>query len=56
LKEVRDLAEKVIKPRSREIEESDEFPIELAHRFFQEGYLQILIPKSFPMPMPLEVG
>jgi alkylation response protein AidB-like acyl-CoA dehydrogenase len=44
LKEVREVAEKVVKPRSREIEESDEFPIELAHRFFKEGYLQILIP------------
>jgi len=46
LKEVREVAEKVVKPRSREIEESDEFPVELAHRFFQEGYLQILIPKQ----------
>ena len=45
LKEVREVAEKVVKPRSREIEESDEFPVELAHRFFKEGYLQILIPK-----------
>jgi alkylation response protein AidB-like acyl-CoA dehydrogenase len=45
LKEVREVAEKVVKPRSREIEESDEFPVELAHRLFKEGYLQILIPK-----------
>lgn len=46
LKEVREIAEKVVKPRSREIEESDEFPIEIARRLFQEGYLQILIPKQ----------
>ena len=46
LREVRDVAEKVIKPRAREIEESDEFPHDMANRFFQEGYLQILIPKE----------
>jgi alkylation response protein AidB-like acyl-CoA dehydrogenase len=45
LKEVREIAEKVVKPRAKEIEESDEFPVDTANRFFEEGYLQILIPK-----------
>ncbi len=45
LREVREIAEKVVKPRAREIEESDEFPQDMANRFFKEGYLQILIPK-----------
>jgi alkylation response protein AidB-like acyl-CoA dehydrogenase len=45
LREVREIAEKVVKPRAREIEESDEFPLDMANRFFEEGYLQILIPK-----------
>jgi alkylation response protein AidB-like acyl-CoA dehydrogenase len=45
LREVREIAEKVVKPRAREIEESDEFPLDMANRFFKEGYLQILIPK-----------
>jgi alkylation response protein AidB-like acyl-CoA dehydrogenase len=45
LREVREIAEKVVKPRAKEIEESDEFPLDMAHRFFKEGYLQILIPK-----------
>jgi len=45
LKQVREIAEKVVKPRAREIEESDEFPADMANRFFQEGYLQILIPE-----------
>ncbi len=46
LREVREIAEKVVKPRAREIEESDEFPVDMANRFFMEGYLQILIPKQ----------
>lgn len=46
LREVREIAEKDIKPRSKEIEESDEFPFDMAKRFFKEGYLQILIPSS----------
>jgi len=45
LREVREIAEKVVKPRAKEIEESDEFPVDMANRFFKEGYLQILIPK-----------
>ncbi len=45
LREVKEIAEKVVKPRAKEIEESDEFPVDMANRFFQEGYLQILIPK-----------
>jgi alkylation response protein AidB-like acyl-CoA dehydrogenase len=45
LREVREIAERVVKPRAREIEESDEFPVDMANRFFKEGYLQILIPK-----------
>jgi alkylation response protein AidB-like acyl-CoA dehydrogenase len=45
LREVREIAEKVVKPRAKEIEESDEFPTDMANRFFKEGYLQILIPK-----------
>jgi alkylation response protein AidB-like acyl-CoA dehydrogenase len=47
LKEVREIAEKVVKPRAKGIEESDEFPVDMANRFFQEGYLQILIPRHF---------
>lgn len=45
--EVRKMVEEVVKPRAREIEESDEFPYDMANRFFQEGYLQVLIPKEF---------
>jgi alkylation response protein AidB-like acyl-CoA dehydrogenase len=45
LREVREIAEKVVKPRAREIEESDQFPVDMATRFFKEGYLQVLIPK-----------
>jgi len=44
LREVREIAEKVVKPRAKEIEESDEFPVDMSKKFFQEGYLQILIP------------
>jgi alkylation response protein AidB-like acyl-CoA dehydrogenase len=47
LREVREIAEKVVKPRAKEIEESDEFPVDMANRFFKEGYLQILIPSPF---------
>ncbi len=47
LREVKEIAEQVVKPRAREIEESDEFPLDMARRFFKEGYLQILIPKEF---------
>jgi alkylation response protein AidB-like acyl-CoA dehydrogenase len=47
LREVREIAGKVVKPRAREIEESDEFPTDMANLFFKEGYLQILIPKHF---------
>jgi len=46
LREVREMAGKVIKPRAKEIEESDEFPVDMANRFFKEGYLQIFIPKE----------
>jgi len=46
LREVREIAEKDIKPRSKEIEESDAFPFDMAKRLFKEGYLQILIPSS----------
>ena len=45
LRGVREVAEKVVKPRAKEIEESDEFPVDMANRFFKEGYLQVLIPK-----------
>jgi alkylation response protein AidB-like acyl-CoA dehydrogenase len=44
LREVREIAEKVVKPRAKEIEESDEFPVDMTNLFFKEGYLQILIP------------
>jgi alkylation response protein AidB-like acyl-CoA dehydrogenase len=47
LREVREIAEKQIKPRAKEIEESDEFPSDMANKFFKEGYLQILIPKHY---------
>jgi len=46
LREVRETVEKVVKPRAKEIEESDEFPLDMVHRFFEEGYLQVLIPKE----------
>lgn len=46
LKEVRETVEKVVKPRAKEIEESDEFPYDMIHRFFDDGYLQVLIPKE----------
>jgi alkylation response protein AidB-like acyl-CoA dehydrogenase len=39
LRDVREIAEKVVKPRAKEIEESDEFPVDMAKKFFQEGYL-----------------
>ncbi len=44
--EVRKMVEEGVKPRAREIEESDAFPFDMADRFFQEGYLQVLIPKE----------
>jgi len=47
LREVREIAEKVVKPRAKEIEESDEFPVDMANLFFKKGYLQILIPRHF---------
>jgi alkylation response protein AidB-like acyl-CoA dehydrogenase len=47
LKRVREVSETVVKPRSKGIEESDEFPLDMAMRFFKEGYLQVLIPKEF---------
>ena len=47
LREVREIAGKVVKPRAKEIEESEEFPVDMANRFFKEGYLQILIPNQF---------
>jgi len=40
LREVREITEKDIKPRAKQIEESDEFPFDMANRFFKEGYLQ----------------
>jgi len=46
LREVREIAENVVKPRAKEIEESDQFPFDMAKQFFQEGYLQVLIPKE----------
>ncbi len=46
LREVKGIAERVVKPRAKEIEESDEFPLDMANRFFDEGYLQVLIPKE----------
>ena len=47
LREVREIADKVVKPRAKEIEESDEFPLDMANRFFKEGYLRVLIPSHF---------
>ncbi len=47
LREVRVVAEKLIKPRTKEIEESDEFPLDMVNNLFHQGYLQILIPKHF---------
>jgi alkylation response protein AidB-like acyl-CoA dehydrogenase len=44
LSEVREIAEKRIKPRAKEIEESDEFPLDMVKELFKEGFLQILIP------------
>ncbi len=44
--EVKELVEKVVKPRAKEIEESDEFPFDMASRFFEKGYLQVLIPED----------
>jgi len=47
LREVKEIAEKQIKPRAKAIEESDEFPLDMAKELFKEGYLQILIPKQY---------
>jgi len=33
-REVKDIAERTVKPRAKEIEESDEFPSDMAGRFF----------------------
>jgi alkylation response protein AidB-like acyl-CoA dehydrogenase len=44
---VKKIAEKQIKPRAKAIEESDEFPFDMAKELFKEGYLQILIPKQY---------
>jgi alkylation response protein AidB-like acyl-CoA dehydrogenase len=40
LREVKEIAEKQIKPRAKEIEESDEFPFDMAKRLFKEGDAQ----------------
>ncbi len=45
-REVRKMVEEVVKPRAKEIEESDEFPFDMANRFFEKGYLQVLIPRE----------
>ena len=37
LRSVKETAEKVVKPRARDIEESDEFPFDMADHFFKEG-------------------
>src|SRR3990172_8945504 len=47
LREAKDLAEKTIKPRAKEIEESDEFPVWMVHELFNQGHLQILIPEHW---------
>ena len=47
LKQVKDLAERTIKPRAKEIEESDEFPAGMVRELFDHGYLQILIPEDW---------
>jgi alkylation response protein AidB-like acyl-CoA dehydrogenase len=47
LREVREIAEKQIKPRAKEIEESDQFSFDTVERLFKEGYLQVLIPKLY---------
>jgi alkylation response protein AidB-like acyl-CoA dehydrogenase len=36
LKEVREIAGKVVKPRAKEIEESDEFPLDTVNKLFNE--------------------
>lgn len=46
LRTVRDVAEEFIKPRARETEDSDEFPLDMAKHFFKEGYLQVFIPEQ----------
>ncbi len=47
LRDVKETAEKVVKPRAREIEDSDEFPFDMAGHFFDRGYLQVLIPVQY---------
>ncbi|MCX8116407.1 MAG: acyl-CoA dehydrogenase family protein [Desulfobacterota bacterium] len=44
--DVRRIVAEEVKHRAREIEESDQFPFDMANRFFEEGYLQLLIPKE----------
>jgi alkylation response protein AidB-like acyl-CoA dehydrogenase len=46
LREVREVVEQGVRPRAKEIEESDEFPFDMANLFFDKGYLQILIPRK----------
>jgi alkylation response protein AidB-like acyl-CoA dehydrogenase len=46
LKDVREVVERSVKPRAREIDDSDEFPTDMAKQFFKEGYLRVLIPKD----------
>ena len=43
---MREIAENVVKPRAKEIEESAKFPVDMAKRYFQEGDLHILVPKE----------
>ena len=43
---MREIAGNVVKPRANGIEESAKFPVDMAKRYFEEGYLHILVPKE----------
>ncbi len=45
--EVEDFMKEKVKDRVDEIEESDEFPWDVAKLFFEKGFLKILVPKEY---------
>jgi alkylation response protein AidB-like acyl-CoA dehydrogenase len=44
-KKAREVGEKVVAPRAREVDETGEFPWDIVRTFHEEGFLSLLIPK-----------
>jgi len=46
-KKAREVGEKVVAPRAREVDETGEFPWDIVRTFHEEGFLSLLIPKEY---------